>query len=1332
MDGARDGQVVTFYSFKGGTGRTMALANVAWILAAAGKRVLVVDWDLESPGLHRFFHPFLPPGLVRDTPGVVDLIRTYTNAAVKAARNAAARAERGADLATARAEEFAGLADFARVEPYAVSLEWPFPDGGTLDFMSSGQQNYDYSSAISGLDWENIYDRLGGSRLFQAMRADMKDRYDYTLIDSRTGFSDISDICTGHLPDTVVDCFTLSTQGIEGAAQLTRKLRPELDLNRREIRVLPVPMRVENAEQAKAEAGLAYARTLFTDLPADFDTAQRTEYWRQVGVPYRPFYAFEEILSVFGDEFGGPLTLLGAYQRLTAYITRGEVRDLPQLDPREREQWRRRYERRGPAQITAIDLDYEPEDEIWAEWLRRVLTEAGISVSDPRDPREGERETAAPSSSATVLAIISPAYREARRSGRIPRGRPWPQSVRAVYITEMRPLERFPAADSAQLAGLRPNEMVDRITTLVGAESLPNAKLRSLIERFPENDPTVRKLPARNSQFTGRTADLRTLRETLRDKRTAIVGQVTIGGMAGVGKTQLAIEYAHRYRSLYDVIWWIPAGQPQFIDAALFDLGREMTARLGADVGLQTGITGIDIARNVLRALSRNDPTNKWLLIFDNAEDPAEVQPFLPSGAGHVIITSRDNRWLDLSQRFEIDVFVREESITHLRERVKNASISVEEADRIAFLLGDLPLAVATTGAWLFETGQSAQDLLQVLEQYGTRPAVGSPFSEQGGPIAAWGLSLDQVAAKSGAAYRLLQVCSVLSPDGVALDLVNSTEMAAALTRLGPDAVESGDVARLVQQINRFALIKLDPEERQLQVHRVLQEVVEWRTSKQDAERIRHEVHSLLAQWTPDGDPDEPRTWPRYRMLWPHLESAGAVSSELESVRELFINRVRYQWARGDQKRGQETADMADAAWTAVIAADPDSADAAVLRRQLLHLRFNKANTLRSDARLQEAFQLDREVWAEQERLLGPRHRHTLMTAGSLTADLRALGRYREALELAQRTYDAWLDEYGPDFRRTVDAGTNLAVSLRLAGNYERARVLDEIGFAWLSRVLSDTHHRTLSSANCIGLDMREAGRYEESVTRLREHLETARKAGESSSRVGLQLQVNLAASLRATGRSEEARHLLEEANSRYEAQFGAQDPDALICRLSMANVLLSADEAEAADLLSRSLLVTLRGAQSFGEQHPLTLVAANNHVAVLRALHALPAAVDSAHTTVDLLRQVLGEDHPFTLAAAMNLAVCTAEIGELVEARALDVRTVEALADLVGVSHPDTLRARANLALTRIELGESGAREEQPQIAAELGQQIGRNHPSVVALQSGRRAHRLLDGQPI
>src|ERR1035438_252937 len=79
----RQGQIVTFYSFKGGTGRTMALANVAWILAANGQRVLVADWDLESPGLHRFFQPFMETE-VSEQPGIVDFIRRYEWAAVDA------------------------------------------------------------------------------------------------------------------------------------------------------------------------------------------------------------------------------------------------------------------------------------------------------------------------------------------------------------------------------------------------------------------------------------------------------------------------------------------------------------------------------------------------------------------------------------------------------------------------------------------------------------------------------------------------------------------------------------------------------------------------------------------------------------------------------------------------------------------------------------------------------------------------------------------------------------------------------------------------------------------------------------------------------------------------------------------------------------------------------------------------------------------------------------------------------------------------------------------------------------------------------------------------
>ena len=89
MSDTSQGQIITFYSYKGGTGRTMALANVAWILASNGNRVLSVDWDLESPGLHKFFHPFLDESTVSATPGVIEIINDYASAAVDPGPDAA-------------------------------------------------------------------------------------------------------------------------------------------------------------------------------------------------------------------------------------------------------------------------------------------------------------------------------------------------------------------------------------------------------------------------------------------------------------------------------------------------------------------------------------------------------------------------------------------------------------------------------------------------------------------------------------------------------------------------------------------------------------------------------------------------------------------------------------------------------------------------------------------------------------------------------------------------------------------------------------------------------------------------------------------------------------------------------------------------------------------------------------------------------------------------------------------------------------------------------------------------------------------------------------------
>jgi len=192
-----------------------------------------------------------------------------------------------------------------------------------------------YQVTLSALDWDNFYDNLHGAQFFDDLRLFMKHNYDYVLIDSRTGLTDIADICTVHLPDVVVDCFTLSTRAIEGASMIATMIQAHQS---RAIRVLPVPMRIDHAEIAKVDARLAFAVRKFKDLWAEMPERQRRDYLTAVEIPYRAFYAYEEMLAVFGDPPGFAASLLSSFERLTAQITNGAVTSLPPLDEKVRQQ----------------------------------------------------------------------------------------------------------------------------------------------------------------------------------------------------------------------------------------------------------------------------------------------------------------------------------------------------------------------------------------------------------------------------------------------------------------------------------------------------------------------------------------------------------------------------------------------------------------------------------------------------------------------------------------------------------------------------------------------------------------------------------------------------------------------------------------------------------------------------------------------------------------------------------------------------------------------------------------------------------------------------------
>jgi tetratricopeptide (TPR) repeat protein len=1065
---AREGRIVTFYSFKGGTGRTMALANVAWLLASSGMRVLTVDWDLESPGLPRYFNPFLPAEAVRDAPGVIDLIREFDTEAARRRR---------------RGETLTEIAGYAQVKPYAMSLNWSFPNGGGLDFMSSGRQNMDYATTIGSLGWDTFYERLGGGRLFDALRADMKENYDYTLIDSRTGFGDISDICVKHLPDTLVNCFTLNTQGIEGAVRVAVDLlKYQANGTGKRIRVLPVPMRVDDGEKGKADTGRALARRRFDGLPSDLPELERQTYWSNVEIPYRPFYAYEEILAAFGDENAGPTNLLGAYERLTRYITEGEVSSAPPIEAELRQRWLKQFERSAPSTVSRILLDYRPGDEAWAEWIGRVLGSVGVTAMSLSEAgRTGQDGGAEP----LVLSVYSrlesgapglsePSAREDEQD-REDRG-----ARRVLYVSDVDPFARIPAGVSESVAGQPAEEAARRLTRLVGCDPVREDALPALAEHYPDNVPTLDNTLSRNPRFTGRTELLLELRDKLRThRRTAVIPDKL---PSGVGKTQLALEYVHRYKSEYDVIWWIESGQPQFVDTTLVDLGRSLNAGYGSGIAIDAGGSAQDDAVVVANALAQGRPVKRWLLVFDNAPEPKDIRKYIPGGQGHVLITSRSREWAQtLPSSLEVGVFSREESIAHVRWRA--SSVSAKDANSLAEALGDLPVAISLTGAWLSETGTDVPEYIRRLDERGPMAIPESPedspldgYSDK--VIATFDNSLDRARELSEAAHRLLELCSFLSEGSISTALVYTPAMLDLLSEFDKKLAEPVDIARHVQLLNRLALIKLDNQTRQFTIHRLLHARIRQRLSAEDYASVRHQVHLLLQANRPRRSVDDPDTWSRFRMLWPHLDPSDAAACGDERVRSLMIDRVRYIWAVGSLPETSNAARVIERRWQSMIEEAPEDEDTRSLRTQLLHLQFNIANVLRDEAKYDEAWQLDTKVLKEQRELLGNEHRHTLMTAGGHAADLRALGKYQEALEEAEETYTTWTEVYGGDHERTLAAANNLAVSYRLVGRYTDARVLDEETYRQRrAKDRTTPSPDTIRSAIALGRDLREAGR---------------------------------------------------------------------------------------------------------------------------------------------------------------------------------------------------------------------------------------------------------------
>jgi hypothetical protein len=1281
----------------------MALANVAWLLASTGHRVLAIDWDLESPGLHRYFHPFMVDKDLRGSQGVIDMIREYAMAATRPAE--------GSSDVLGRDE----VERLARIQRYASSLNFPFPGEGGIDLVPAGRQGPDYGARVSTFNWEDFYDRLGGAAFLTALRSDLRAHYDYVLVDSRTGLSDTAGICTVLLPDVLVNCFTMSTQSIEGAVAVARSIRAQ---RRDPIQIFPVPTRVEDGEQTKLERGRTHARQRFEPLIRALERQDADKYWGSVEIPYKVYYAYEEILAAFGDRPRQEGSLLAAYERLAAVVT-GTPCELPATLPEaQRLRWLAEFERRIPVNPVGLTISYAARDRIWAEWIAADLGQVG----QPATLRELTATVDAIDHADRVLVLLSQEYarsKDAARVWRRGREREYPGPGRFLIPVRLdtteapAPFEDRDVVDLNGVSASRAREALFAALDLADvAQTAASPGDSQSWPRFPATLPPIWKVPARNPAFTGRSAILESLRDRLFTHATA--RPVALLGLGGVGKTQIALEYAHRFAAHYEIVWWISADQPAIVRAEL--------ARLAGPLKLPVGPNTTEQVDMVLQALRQGSRSPRWLIIFDNPDDPEQLQEFLPDGPGNVIITTRNPAWMRAAEGVEIGVFERPESVELMSRRI--AALAPADAEAVAERLGDLPLVVEQAAAWLATTAMSVHSYLNLLdtrmsEVLAEKPPPGYPDSV----AATWSLSLERLRESRPAAARLLELFAFFSPEPIPTWLLSTPRMVEELAKIDRRMRDPLLHGSLIQDIGRYALARVDSAINAIRVHRLVQTVISGAMSAEARVETRVQVQEILAAAAAarQGGVDDRDNWSTYDELRPHLEPSGALESQDDAIRQLVLDMARYLRLRGDLAGSEELAERALKHWSTAIGAE----DALTLR-----LRVQLANTLRDAGRDREALRTSEEAVPLLTRLVGADHPYTLEAESGLAADMWSFGRYSEALQLNHKIWEMWRSTFGDDHPRTLMAANNAALVEGLNGNFRESARIDADTLRRRRKVHGDDHVWTLYSAVNHGRDLRDLGDYPASRELLESAIAACRATLGENHVLSLRSAKSLAVTLRRMGRLAEAADLIDGALRRSERALGPRHPETMMCALEYACILSAQGNHTAARSHARNVLHYFQ--EEYGNDNPHSLAASNDFGIFLiradEAATALPILDEAAEQFADSL----GEDHPYTVVCRLNLANAKHATGHPADALRLDERNRSKLLERFDPEHPTVIAATTNLA---IGLQESGAvRDARSQLeeALRLSRQVlGDDHPNTLAIRDRRRINVDIEPQP-
>ncbi|WP_411081013.1 FxSxx-COOH system tetratricopeptide repeat protein [Streptomyces sp. cmx-18-6] len=714
----------------------------------------------------------------------------------------------------------------------------------------------------------------------------------------------------------------------------------------------------------------------------------------------------------------------------------------------------------------------------------------------------------------------------------------------------------------------------------------------------------------------GREDELAWVREALTgadenaDAHTAV-----LCGLGGVGKSTVALAYAHQYRSAHTLVWWITADSPARIEQSFAAIALRLFPTWAARASDQ---------ERMHWALNWLQWHPGWLLVYDNVENPQDLAPCTGAlNKGHHLATSRRAvGWPRTVSTRSLGVLSVDEAADVLCVHALDGDAPTagrrQEARVLADELGCLPLALEQAGAYLHQNPTiGISDFRRRLAKKIDKAAEGIDPARTIARV--WTHTLSAIRERNPFAMRVLNTLAWLAPDDVPVTLLDTPGN-------DPD-----DVAEALGLLRVYSMVSLSLNGESVSMHRLVQTVLR-RSATLGADgypKGRTEAEEALLYALPiPSTPELPAPW---HTLMPHL-AALAESASASRQRRQAVS----AYAIADSHLSGQGLIARTIAFRAAVLSHLEQSEG-ISHGQMVSARCALAQAYESAGNTSRAISLYEEALDACEETLGHEHPHTLITRGNLAGSYETAGNLELATTLYEQVYDQCRRVLGENDSETLTIRNNLAYAYRVSGQAARAVPMYEEILAEKVKLFGEDHPSTLNTRNNLATAYQASGRLDRALPLLKAVVAQSERVLGETHPITLTCRNNMGFGHAEMGDLESAVPVLETVLAQREHLLGDLHPDTLQSRNNLAITYQAAgDVAGAVPLLET---VVAQYEQVLGPTHPLTLTSRSNLAGGYLLAGRLSEAIQVWEVTVSHAERVLGALNPDTVLFRDNLA---------------------------------------------------------------------------------------------